>query len=236
MKKRLKVNGVIIFLAVVLLAVFPAVFIRQSQINWLDEFAEIAGIALILLGQLVRVSARGYKAEHSSDGASLIQGGPYALVRNPMYLGILLIGAGSVFMLFKLCVAVIFLAFFAGRYFLLIFKEEQKLRGMFKQEYTDYCLAVPRLFPSLYRLGSGEISAFLPMKTAWIKKEIGSIVAVIATTLLIESWEDIRQEGIRAYFGEAQAIVIVFGLFWVFVWYLNRKTAQNGSNAINRTV
>ena len=90
MKKRLKINGFIMFIAVLLILIFPAIFFRKPGSYLYDSIMEIIGIVLILLGQFLRVSARGYKSEHSNNSRSLIQGGPYALVRNPMYLGILL--------------------------------------------------------------------------------------------------------------------------------------------------
>ena len=92
MKRRLKFNGIIIFATLVLLIIFPKFFMRKAGVGTLDGILVITGIALILLGQLFRLSARGYKAQHSREGQALIQGGPYSLVRNPMYLGILLIG------------------------------------------------------------------------------------------------------------------------------------------------
>jgi hydrogenase maturation factor HypF (carbamoyltransferase family) len=79
----------------------------------LDDTMEIFGIALILLGQIFRVSGRGYKAEQSQQGQVLIEGGPYILVRNPMYLGILLIGLGIVLMLFNWWVICFFIIFFS---------------------------------------------------------------------------------------------------------------------------
>jgi len=131
MKKRLKINGVIMFLAAVIVAVFPAMFFRRVNIGLWNEVAEVFGLALILLGQLIRISARGYKSENSGEGKALITNGPYSLVRNPMYLGVLLIGLGVVLMLFKLWVVLVFLAVFIIRYFLLIFKEEKKLAVLF---------------------------------------------------------------------------------------------------------
>ena len=97
MKKRLKINGIIIFFIVLLIAFSPGIFFRKEIVpTYWDEIAEIFGIAVILLGQIIRVSGRGYKAEKSKNGRALIQDGPYAISRNPMYLGILLIGIGII--------------------------------------------------------------------------------------------------------------------------------------------
>ena len=103
MKKRLKINGIIIFCATIIVAFFPRVFFRNNGSGTiLEQYIEIMGFSLILLGQIIRVSARGYKAEHSRESQALIQAGPYQVVRNPMYLGIFLIGLGVVLAVFRL--------------------------------------------------------------------------------------------------------------------------------------
>lgn len=235
MKKRLKINGFIMFIAVFLVAVFPSVFFRYNSTGYFDEIAEILGIVFILLGQIFRVSARGYKSEHSQNGHSLIQGGPYALVRNPMYLGILLIGLGIVLMLFKWWAACIFLLVFAFRYLALIFKEEKKLRVLFPQDYPDYCAKVPRILPSLVALLKMDISEYLPLKLSWLKREIGPILAVLLIAFFIESWEDIRAEGIRIYFREAAAIIVTAILFIGLAMYLSKRTDSLTQDVSNKS-
>jgi len=233
MKRRLKINGVIIFLAVSLIALFPSFFFRKASENLSDELIEMFGIAFILLGQIFRVSARGYKSAHSGNGSVLIQNGPYALVRNPMYLGILLIGLGIVMMLFNWGVLVVFLSIFAIRYLLLIFKEEKKLKVLFPRDYPAYQKMTPRLLPSFETLLKRDISEYLPLKFSWLKKELGSILAVLLVTLFVESWEDIKNEGARVYLREAIPMFIAVILFVILVIYLSTRTrelSKNGSD------
>ncbi|OGX22293.1 MAG: hypothetical protein A3K54_03110 [Omnitrophica WOR_2 bacterium RBG_13_44_8] len=226
MKRRLKINGAIIVLAILLTAMFPHIFFRRTQIAYWDEFAEIFGIAFILLGQILRASSRGYKNEHSQNGRSLIQGGPYALVRNPMYLGILLIGFGIVLMLFNWWVVAIFLCVFMVRYFLLIFKEEKKLLAVFAQTYRDYQARVPRLVPSLVSLSQKDIAEYLPLKLPWLKNELGSMLALLLIVLFLEGWEDIASEGIAIYAREAILTLKVIILFICLMIYLIRRTRR----------
>lgn len=212
------------FLACVSVAVFPQVFYRNEETAPLDEFAEIMGIALILLGQIFRISARGYKSEHSQDGIKLIQGGPYGLMRNPMYLGIILIGIGIVLVLFNWWASLVFLLIFIVRYYFLIFKEEKKLVSLFPNEYPDYMKKVPRLLPSLYVILNKDIREYLPVKSSWLKKEIGTVLTILLMTVFIESWKDIKNEGLSAYFREAMLIISTIALFILLVIYLARKT------------
>ncbi len=227
MKIRLKINGAIITAALVLLVIFPAFFLRSAKVGFWDELTEIFGVSAILLGQLFRASARGYKAEHSQNGRTLIQGGPYNLVRNPMYLGIFLIGVGIVLILFEWWVACVFLAVFATRYILPIFKEEKKLLALFPKDYPAYCCRVPRFFPSFNMLAQKDISEYLPLRLSWLKKEIGAVLAVLSATLLLESWEDIKSQGVRIYFKESIGIFAIILSFVILCVYLVRQTAAS---------
>lgn len=235
MKRRLKINGVIIFLAVSLIALFPSFFFRKASENLSDELIEMFGIAFILLGQIFRVSARGYKSAHSGKGSLLIQTGPYALVRNPMYLGILLIGLGIILMLFQWWLAIVFLLIFAMRYILLIFKEEKKLSAIFGDEYRHYCSQVARILPSIVRIANTDISKYLPLKLSWIKKEIGTILTVLFITLALRFWEDIKYNGREIYLREITTIFIVIVLFICIIGYLIKRTNSQEKNVSNKS-
>jgi protein-S-isoprenylcysteine O-methyltransferase Ste14 len=227
MKKRLKINGVIMFCAFLLVAVFPAVFLRDQDASRGESFSEVLGIGLILLGQIFRISARGYKAESSQSGKALICGGPYALVRNPMYLGILLIGLGVVLVLFQWWAASIFLVVFVVRYILLIFKEEKKLKWLFPEEFAVYQKKTPRILPSLAALSRQDIAEYLPLRLSWVKKEIGSVLTVLILAVFLESWEDIGNGGVILYLRELAAILVTIILFIVITIYLSRITSRN---------
>jgi protein-S-isoprenylcysteine O-methyltransferase Ste14 len=214
---------------------FPHIFFRRAQAASWDEFAEIFGMAFILLGQILRASSRGYKAEHSQNSHSLIQGGPYALVRNPMYLGILLIGLGIVLMLFNWWVVVIFLCVFIWRYLFLIFKEEKKLLAMFAQTYRDYQARVPRIIPSLASLLQKDTAEYSPLKLPWLKNELGSMLAVLLIVLFLEGWEDVVNEGPRIYVREAILSLNVIILFICLIIYLIRRTNNQQKDASNKS-
>ena len=232
MKKRLKINGLFMFLATVLLASSPAVFLRKNISGSSDNIAEIFGVAAILLGQLIRVSARGFKSEFSQNGNLLVKEGPYSLVRNPMYLGIFLIGLGVVLMLFKWWVVAIFIVFFIIRYILLIYQEENRLKSIFPESYSAYCKEVPhRMRPSLKLLLERDICEYLPLKLKWIKKEIGSIVTVLFLVLLVESWEEIKNGSLREYLKELIGISAVILLFICLVGYLNWCTVKQNDSS-----
>ncbi|MDD4980467.1 MAG: isoprenylcysteine carboxylmethyltransferase family protein [Candidatus Omnitrophica bacterium] len=226
MKKRLKINGLIMFLAVVLILAFPKIFFRRPQALFWDGFANICGIALILLGQIFRASGRGYKSANSQNSRSLIERGPYTLVRNPMYLGILLTGLGVVLALFNFWALVIFLCVFIVRYIFLIFQEEKKLVAVFGQAYQDYQQRVPRLIPAWGALLKKDIAEYLPLKTLWLKKEIGSILAVLFVVFLIEGWNDALSMGLSMYLRKTVLTLSVIIVFSGLIIYLLKKTGE----------
>ena len=235
MKQRLKVNGIIMGTAVLLIAFFPRFFLRSYSSGIGEEIIETLGFTLILLGQTIRVSARGYKAEHSQDSWALIQGGPYQVVRNPMYLGIFLIGTGVVLAIFQWWTLAVFIAVFIVRYILLIYKEEKKLCAMFPQAYPEYCRKVPRIFPALSRIIKLDVIEYLPIKIIWFKKEIGSIIALLFLVLLIDSWGDVVQGGLQAYLKQFIWLLLIFVLFVILIILLSKRTYKRDGYAADKS-
>jgi protein-S-isoprenylcysteine O-methyltransferase Ste14 len=226
MKRRLKTNGLLIIFAVMLIICLPGIFLRKPNGMLPDTFAKVFGFTFVLLGQLFRACGRGYKSEHSQSGHSLIQGGPYAFVRNPMYLGILLIGLGVVLVLFQWWVAVVFLCIFIWRYILLMLQEEKKLLAMFPGEYKSYQKNVPRLIPAVSVIFTRDIIEYLPLKLSWLKKEIGSMLAVASVTLLFAAWQDLRSRNIRICLQDTVGLLTVIIIVTFSVIYLIKRTKK----------
>ncbi len=223
MKERLKINGLLMFLATCLALVFPKFFSRPDSFGPLNGLSEVFGFAMVLFGLLLRVSARGYKSESSKEGYALVSGGPYRLVRNPMYLGIAMIGLGLVLILFKLWVNMVFILIFSARYIKLIFKEEKLLIAKFGRPYQDYMKSTPRILPKISALLKEDIRDILPLKLSWIKKEIGTVIGFILGILIIESWEDISKQGLSGYGRELAFFALLLTVFFILALYLNKN-------------
>jgi len=219
--------------AALVVVIFPKLFLRVYSGSIQEKVFVTLGFSFILLGQIIRVSARGYKAEHSLDSRALIQGGPYQVVRNPMYLGIFLIGLGVVLAVFRWWAVVVFIVVFIIRYILLIYQEEKKLLLMFPQAYAQYCRKVPRIFPALSSIIKLDISAYLPIKISWFKKEIGSISTLLLLLLLVVSWKGVVQAGIYVYFQQFCWLLLMFLLFIILVRLLSQRTSKLNENSAN---
>ncbi len=96
MKTRIRIQGLLVFLAIVFSVLLPKAAFPQWKKEALDEFLDAIGIGITFFGLLFRISARGYKAEVSPSGEHLITDGPYSQIRHPMYFGTLLISSGII--------------------------------------------------------------------------------------------------------------------------------------------
>ena len=104
-----------------------------------------AGVALVVLGEIVRFWSAGYIAKD----AEIATGGPYAYVRNPLYFGSLLLAVGyGLISGLGLWGVGLMVALFLVFHLAAIFYEESFLTAKFGTPYLDYVRRVPRLLPS----------------------------------------------------------------------------------------
>ena len=122
-------------------------FVLVLAFAWFSEpdFASLAwGLPVSLLGLLLR----GWATGHLQKNIRLAEAGPYAYVRNPLYLGTLLVAAGLVIASRRWLLAVLFAAVFVLIYLPVIELEEQHLRALFPN-FATYAQRVPSLWPTL---------------------------------------------------------------------------------------
>lgn len=104
-----------------------------------------AGLPVSLLGLALRAWAAG----HLEKDRDLTQSGPYAYVRNPLYIGTLLVAAGLVIAAGQAGLALLFGAVFVLVYLPAIQLEEQHLRDLFPA-FEEYAKRVPALWPTMH--------------------------------------------------------------------------------------
>jgi len=131
----------------------PGGFVMLAAFLWLSTptgLSLLYGLPVAALGLWLRAWAAG----HVRKDQRLTTGGPYAFVRNPLYLGTLLVAAGFALASRRLSLAILFAAVFLLVYLPAIELEEQHLRRLFP-EYNDYAASVPLLLPRLGRSHDG---------------------------------------------------------------------------------
>ncbi len=115
---------------------------------------------LVLAGELLRIWSVGHSGTttraKSLKAPALATGGPYAVVRNPIYVGNFLLGLGFVLLTRIGWVIALYVLFFAFQYRLIVSIEEEFLEGKFGDEYRTYKARVPRFVPRLRGIASGD--------------------------------------------------------------------------------
>jgi len=144
-----KNRGALLSIPAVLLALFG----KPSA------FSVTLGLPLAFGGELVRCWAVGYSGvttrEDRVTAPELVTAGPYAYVRNPLYVGNFITAAGFAIAFtgansFASRAALIAasLGTMAAVYATIVPHEEQYLRSQFGEPYERYCRDVPPIFPS----------------------------------------------------------------------------------------
>jgi protein-S-isoprenylcysteine O-methyltransferase Ste14 len=142
-----------------------ALFVRpHAAFGHFQAPATMASIALILLGLVGRAWAAGHAGRHTRDSRidapRLVTGGPYAYVRNPIYLASIVLGFGMVGLVGDPILLVLHLSVCVLLYAGIIPAEEKFLKERFGAPYVDYTEHVPRLWPRLRPWEKAESVAF----------------------------------------------------------------------------
>lgn len=139
----------------------------------------LCGTALIVPGLFLRALASG----HVRKNEQLAISGPYAYVRNPLYLGSLILAAGFALAARSWWIAGALVAFFAVIYVPVIRAEETFLRERFP-EFEEYARHVPSLLPRLtpFQRAGGGFSWELYWKHREYQALLGA--AVVLATLV----------------------------------------------------
>lgn len=111
------------------------------------------GVPISLLGLALRAWAAG----HLEKNSALAESGPYARVRNPLYVGTLTVAAGLVVASRRWELGLLFAAVFLLIYLPVVQLEEQHLRNLFPA-FEEYCRRVPQLMPKLANVRKGPKS------------------------------------------------------------------------------
>ena len=193
--------------------------------------ATLLGALVAALGQLVRAVTIGFryvirggrgKRVYAED---LVTDGVYAHVRNPMYVGNLLIVAGVAIAANSWATILLGVPLAIFMYVCIVAAEEEYLLGRFGEAFKAYCRDVPRWLPKAGALFRGSE----PMQFRWrrlLVKEYGTpfgwINAIIAVTLF-NFWYDGEWPRRQV---EIAAITWAFAIsvaFWLTAWRLKKS-------------
>lgn len=152
----------------------------------------IAGFLILLIGESIRIWSVSYAGSETRTtsgvgGSNLVTQGPYAIIRNPLYWGNIMMYAGIGIMsnaLFPILL-IVAVVYFTFQYYLIIFNEEGYLRITYKENFETYCSLVHRFFPFPKSLPV-EIKSNLKFDLKeGLKSEKRSIQAAIIISIII---------------------------------------------------
>lgn len=111
------------------------------------------GLLMITFGELFRIYSVAFigtvsRTRSHSTGQKLINTGPFAYVRNPLYVGNFGITAGFAIFGGVPWIFLLTVLLFCLQYFYVVRFEEDLLRGRFGEEYVEYTKTVPRWIPN----------------------------------------------------------------------------------------
>jgi protein-S-isoprenylcysteine O-methyltransferase Ste14 len=155
----------------------PGGFILVAAFLWLSAPSP-ASLAIGLPVSILGLALRAWAAGHLEKNTTLADGGPYAYIRNPLYIGTLLIAAGLVIASRRWELGVLFAIVFLLIYLPVVELEEQHLRKLFP-EYASYAQRVPKLLPRLSGSSSKRFRWSVYMKNQEFQALLGFLAGAI---------------------------------------------------------
>ncbi len=149
--------------------VLVAAFLWLSAPTW---GSLVYGLLISLLGLALRAWAAG----HLEKNRNLAESGPYAYLRNPLYVGTLTVAAGFAVASRRWELGLLFAFVFLLIYLPVVQLEEQHLRSLFP-EYARYAERVPPFVPNFHAsAGPKRFQSAVYMKNQEYQAGIGFLV------------------------------------------------------------
>lgn len=147
------------------------------------------GLLMLLAGEAIRIYSVAYagletRATTDVGAPRLVTAGPYGHVRNPLYLGNILMYTGIGVMGGVWWLPVLGLIWFSFQYWMIVEREQDFLRREFGLEYAAYTQHVPAFIPRLrpWRGGRNDVDMRIDMA---LKSEKRSFQSLFVSAMLV---------------------------------------------------
>ena len=177
------------------LAVPPAATLGGSAV--LDGWRDGVAMAVVVLGLAIRFYTIGWayiqrggrnKRVYADD---LVTSGCFALCRNPLYVGNVVLYAGVFLLHGAPLVIAAGIAAFVVAYVAIVAAEEHFLRERFGAAYAEYCADVPRWWPRLGRLREATAGMRFSLRRS-VTKDYTTIVNAALAVIAVEVLERVH--------------------------------------------
>ena len=151
-----------------------------------------AGLILTAGGEILRLWSVHHigviSRTRSGRLGPLVMTGPFALVRNPLYIGNMLLWVGLALTAHLIWAAPIVALLLLAEYHLIVRWEEQLLQSRYGDMYLQYAGRVPRWWPALARADRDGRAATETTTYSWretLFSERGTLIAIAAGYVLL---------------------------------------------------
>lgn len=158
------------------------------------------GVIIIFAGASLRFWASGYLRKDTRPAI----GGPYAWIRNPLYIGTYLMALGACISIDNLWLATALTFIFGLVYHYVVLDEEEKLEEIFGDSYRAYCALVPRFIPIKF-----------PLRQALLEK-VNPDARHLSYDFQL-AWKNRAYEAYAAALGLV-AYIVAFAFIWALNW------------------
>ncbi len=163
----------------------------------------VIGFAVVFAGELIRfwgVSIVGAETRTTGTvgGTFLITNGPFSYVRNPLYVGNMLLygGVGVMSMALFPWMLLVAIAWFYLQYYLIVTREEEYLAATFGGEYDEYRRNVRRFVPRLTAYRSARPAAKTVDTSEGLSSEKRTLQAIgLVVALVVAKYIYLRMQG-----------------------------------------
>lgn len=181
MKLRLRATRALVLPAVLMAAVTHHTYPEDSVA---DTLLGAVGLVLLIVSAGGRIWASAYLT--GKKNRSLVTGGPFSLVRNPLYFFSFVgfVGAGLSFE--SITLAGVFALTFFVTHWPTIHAEERALEELFGEAYRTYCSRVPRFIPAIRK---AETTGVVDLDTRGFSRAVLECMAIPLVFVLAELTE-----------------------------------------------
>ena len=165
---------------------------RESR----DALCWVPGLVLLVCGEGLRVwgvAVVGKESRTRGGGVGrLASYGPYAYVRNPLYLGNFLLTLGATFISELLWMSPVVVVLFLMQYVPIVLWEESVLAQRFGPQYAAYCQQVSRWLPRWRRqtVGGSPTAPYQWRAAFWSERSTFGTLALLLLVMVAK--EDLR--------------------------------------------
>ena len=150
----------------------------------------LVGTIPLILGEFLRLWAVGYaggatRSRTLGAASDLVTTGPYAHVRNPLYLGNLLLSLGVCVIANVYWMIIVLLVGYFIQYLPIIASEEAYLREFCGVAYQTYYTAVPRFIPRLRRYANPSAHRFSFFRALKAEKRTLTAIACVIGLIVV---------------------------------------------------